>query len=103
MGTAAEILKEQYNNTTPPVLSELLHSAAYYNIGAANPLTARSKPPAQRSTELQLKEMADTIKAERQDMQREKEELTETMKAMAEAMRAKDDALKEKDRDIAEA
>ena len=29
--TASELVKAQYNNTTPPVLSELLRSAAYYN------------------------------------------------------------------------
>ena len=82
----------QSKNTTPPVLSELLKSAAYYNTSATSGVLMRKKAVAGRSAEVTHKEMEDSLRA-----------MTDVIKAKDEQMRAKDEAMLAKDERMAEA
>ena len=63
---------------TPPVLSELLRSAAYYNTSVVAGAAVRKSKAASRSAEITRQEMEDIMRAKEKQM----EEMAEAMKAM---------------------
>ena len=97
-------MRAQYNNTTPPVLSELLRSAAYYNANAPGDGGQAGKRGGGRSAEITRTEMEDTIRTMADAIKAKDEQMAETIRAkdeqMAATMKAKDDAMRAKDREM---